>query len=157
MNSNKKNISSEILKRKNEQIVELQDNLAKSLLEKEKISERQKESLLRESEIVRRLTDYVNENPPKKASPQDIHQLMNLINESFPTFYSKLNAKDKLSELEYEVCMLIRVGFSPSAICKLTGITDGYVANIRKRLLKKVFGVDQGLPKDFDKQVLSIR
>ena len=149
--------SSEILKRKNEQIVELQDNLAKSLLEKEKISERQKESLLRESEIVRRLTDYVNENPPKKASPQDIHQLMNLINESFPTFYSKLNAKDKLSELEYEVCMLIRVGFSPSAICKLTGITDGYVANIRKRLLKKVFGVDQGQPKDFDKQVLSIR
>lgn len=149
--------SSEIITKKNEQIIELQEKIASNQLDREKIHDYQRESLLKESEIVKRLTDYVNENPPKKASSEDFHQLRNLLNEIIPSFYSALNANGVLSEIEYEVCMLIRVSFSPSAICKLTGITDGYVANIRKRLLKKVFGVEQGQPKDFDKQVLSIR
>ena len=111
---------------------------------------------MKNSAIVKHLTELVDANPPKKASSEDFHQLRTLINEVIPSFYSLLNANGILSEIEYEVCMLIRIGFSPSAICKLSGITDGYVANMRKRLLKKVFGIDQGQPKDFDRKVLSI-
>lgn len=148
--------SSEILTRKNNQIMELQERIAGNLLEKEKIHDYQREFLLKNSAIVKHLTELVDANPPKKASSEDFHQLRTLINEVIPSFYSLLNANGILSEIEYEVCMLIRIGFSPSAICKLSGITDGYVANMRKRLLKKVFGIDQGQPKDFDRKVLSI-
>ena len=148
--------SSEILTKKNNQIVELQEKIASNQLEKEKIHDCQREFLLKNSAIVKHMTELVDANPPKKASPDDFHQLRTLINEVIPSFYSVLNANDILSEIEYEVCLLIRVGFPPSAICKLSGITDGYVANMRKRLLKKVFGIDQGQPKDFDRKVLSI-
>ena len=118
---------------------------------------KEQELRLIQSPVVQRLVSLANANPPVKASAEDFKELKMLIDLQIPSFYATLNAVNSpLSELEYEVCLLIRTHFSPSDICKLTGISDSYVANIRKRLLKKVFSID-GSPKEFDSKILSIK
>ena len=73
-----------------------------------------------------------------------------MMNEELPTFHALLS---ELSLTEYDVCLLIRLHFSPSELCTLTGISSAYATVIRKRLLKKVFG-EEGKAKDFDKRVM---
>lgn len=111
---------------------------------------------LAESKIVKHLADLLRENPPRVASVQDFKDLKNLINTEIPDFYGTLNTTEcTLRSIEYEVCLLIRVRFSPTEICKLTGRSDSYIANLRKGILLKVYG-EKGLPKDLDSRILSI-
>ena len=56
---------------------------------------------------------------------------------------------------EYQVCMLVRAGFTPSDICTLTGTSKSYIANVRKRLFTKLTGRD-GSSKDFDAYINSL-
>lgn len=152
-----KEISKSIVANKTEQILYLQSRVIEF---QEKIENSQRielENRLKESSIVKHLFDIVTANPPSIISVSDVKRLKTLINENIPEFYSSLNNETyALTELEYLVCMLIRVHFSPSEICKLTGISDGYASNIRKRLLKKVFHCD-GIPKDFDRKIREIK
>ena len=97
------------------------------------------ENRLRESPVVKHLIDLANANPPLIASIADNNSLKTLINDNIPEFYSVLNVGTcALTELEYQVCILIRVHFSPSEICKLAGISDGYVSNIRNNSSLKI-------------------
>ncbi len=57
--------------------------------------------------------------------------------------------KDVLNNGEYEVCVLVRLGFAPSEISVLTGRKLSDIANIRKRLLVKIAN-REGSAKDFD-------
>ena len=114
------------------------------------------EERLSKAPIVKRLKEYVNANPYQKASQADFAELRNLLNEELPHFYTTLNTPHyTLSEIEYDVSMLLRVRFSPMDIHKLTGMSPGYVSNMRSRLLLRVYGVD-GSPADYDKRILAI-
>lgn len=118
---------------------------------------KEQELRLIQSAVVQRLVSLANTNPPVKASAEDFKELKMLVDFQIPSFSSALNLDNSpLSELEYEVCLLIRTHFSPSDICKLTGISDSYASNIRKRLLKKLYDID-GAPKDFDNRILNIK
>lgn len=57
--------------------------------------------------------------------------------------------KDTLKNGEYEICVLVRLGFAPSEIGILTGRKLSDIANIRKRLLLKLSN-REGSAKDFD-------
>lgn len=115
------------------------------------------EDRLVEAEIVLHLKDLVEKNPPEKAFREDFKQLRFLINEEIPVFYSTLNTPHyTLTTSEYEICLLIRCHFLPSAISKLTGISDDNIAKIRRRLLLKIYE-EKGSPKDFDSRVLAIK
>lgn len=114
------------------------------------------EERLSKAPIVKRLKEYVNANPYQKASQADFAELRSLLNEELPHFYTTLNTPHyTLSEIEYDVSMLLRVRFSPMDIHRLTGMSPGYVSNMRSRLLLRVYGVD-GSPADYDKRVLAI-
>ena len=56
---------------------------------------------------------------------------------------------------EYQVCMLVRIGFTPSDISILTGLSQSNISNIRKRLLTKLTGRN-GSPKDFDAYITNL-
>lgn len=56
---------------------------------------------------------------------------------------------------EYQVCMLVRIGFTPSDISILTGLSQSNISNIRKRLLTKLTGRN-GSPKDFDTYITNL-
>lgn len=114
------------------------------------------EERLSKALVVKRLKDYINANPYQKATQADFAELRSLINEEIPHFYTTLNTPQyTLSEIEYDVSMLLRVRFSPMDIHKLTGMSPGYVSNMRSRLLLRVYGLD-GSPADYDKHVLVI-
>ena len=101
------------------------------------------EERLSKAPIVKRLKEYVNANPYQKASQADFAELRSLLNEELPHFYTTLNTPHyTLSEIEYDVSMLLRVRFSPMDIHRLTGMSPGYVSNMRSRLLLRVYGVD---------------
>jgi hypothetical protein len=137
-----------------EEIATLQRRVA----EYAKTSERRTtETSLMESDIVLRLREMLAQNPPAEASLADMRALKSLINEQLPMFYGTLNTEScTLNPIEYEVCLLIRVRFSPGDICKLLGRDGGYISNLRRRILQKVYGID-GKPKDLDDRILSIQ
>ena len=113
------------------------------------------ENRLVQSTIVLRLNDLLKENPVCPASRDEILQITNLINEQIPSFYHTLNTPKVLRPVEYEVCMLIRCHFKPSAIGKLLNLDDAYISNLRRRILHKIFGIE-GNPKDLDERIMAI-
>ena len=111
---------------------------------------------LEQSSIVQHLRELLRRNPVEPASTDDIKQLRDLVDEVIPAFYGSLNTPDcVLRPIEYEVCLLTRAFFSPSEICKLLGLTSSYITNLRRRILKKRYGIE-GAPKELDTLILSI-
>ena len=144
-----------LIARKNQEINYLQSQISefqKRQTEKDKAN---LENRLVLSTIVLHLNDLLKENPVCPASRDEILQITNLINEQIPGFYHTLNTPKVLRPVEYEVCMLIRCHFKPSAICKLLNLDDAYVSNLRRRILHKVFGIE-GNPKDLDERIMAI-
>lgn len=60
-----------------------------------------------------------------------------------------------VNEYEYQMCMLIRTGFTPSDICILMNTSKSSVANVRKRIFTKLTGRN-GSSKDFDAYINSL-
>jgi len=143
-----------LINRKNEEILRLQGLIAsqKELHGNSALLEQH----LEQSVVVRHLHGLLECNPPQQASEGDFRELRDLVNKHIPHFYTSLNtAEQALRPIEYDVCLLVRTHFLPAEICRLTGLSTGYISNIRKRLLLKVFGED-GSPKEFDRRVLAI-
>ena len=113
------------------------------------------EDRLSRASIVLHLHDLLTENPVPQVTRDDIHQLSSLLNEQIPTFYNKLNTSVVLRPVEYEVCMLTRCHFKPSAIARLLDLDESYVSNLRRRILHKVYGID-GNPRDLDERLMAI-
>jgi hypothetical protein len=157
LHSEENQVSAELLKRKNDEIIELQSRIIDYMGKMQKHRQETLENRLQESPVARHLLDLTLANPPLKASLQDFQDLKTLINQEIPSFYGVLNTPvHTLRPIEYDVCMLIRLHFQPAEICKLTGISDGYAANLRKRLLLRIFG-EEGSPKDFDRRIIGIK
>ncbi|MGM9704344.1 MAG: hypothetical protein ACI3YZ_12480 [Prevotella sp.] len=72
-----------------------------------------------------------------------------------PNFHIILNTNCSLSDKEFLVCILTRMGFSPSDIQNLIGISSAYASTIRKRLAQKVFN-ESLTPKQFDERIKNI-
>ena len=92
-----------------------------------------------------------NANPTK----EDWEQLDSYINLQFPGFKSVLYKLVKLSEIEYQVSLLIKCKFSPNEIAKLIIISKSGMSNIRKRLFVKAFKTN-GSASDWDKFISSL-
>ena len=72
-----------------------------------------------------------------------------------PSFRTKMMSVEPLAQLDYAICILVRLHFRPADICTLLDIDSATLSMKRKRLLKKVYGMD-GSAKDFDQRVLKI-
>lgn len=107
------------------------------------------------SEIVKELDALLELNPVQSATQSQMRELKKFINEQIPCFYESLNESQVLRPIEYEVCVLTRCHFKPASICKLLNRSDGYIANLRKGILLKVYGI-KGSPKDLDERIMRI-
>lgn len=81
----------------------------------------------------------------------DWEELRTAIEERYPAFYMHTHNGKRINETEYQVCLLVKAGFTPSDIDILLGRNE-YAATTRKRLLKKIFN-QEGSGKDFDKMI----
>ena len=84
-----------------------------------------------------------------RAIEQEIEQIS-------PEFKMRLyNLCSKLSENEYPICLLIKLGFQPTEIAKLTLHSKESITSTRRRLYEKVFG-SKGSPKDWDEVIYTL-
>ena len=73
----------------------------------------------------------------------------------YPGFSSQLRSLYAMSELEYQVCLLIKLRISPTEIATVLSRDVSTISTVRSRLFYKVFG-RKGGAKDWDDFILSI-
>jgi len=111
---------------------------------------------LRNAKITRRLRNMANTAPPQYPTNGDWHELRELVEREIPSFHRFLNRDGvSLSDMEYDVCLMIRVQLLPIEISKLKKCSPSYISNIRKRLLQKIFG-KEGRSEAFDDEIRKI-
>ena len=96
------------------------------------------------------------DNCKKILTAGDWHAIEQEIESISPDFKVKLyNLYSKLSENEYHICLLIKLGFQPTEVAKLTLHSKESVTSTRRRLYEKVFG-SKGSPKDWDEVIYAL-
>ena len=112
---------------------------------------------LKNAAITRRLRSMARSNPPQYPTLDDWKQLRSLVEHEIPAFHDLMNSgASPLTEMEYDICLLSRVHILPNEMAKLKKCVPSYVSNIRKSLLKKVFG-KEGNADEFDDEIGRIR
>ena len=111
------------------------------------------ELALMDSSIYKKIK-FIEVHPKKNMSEEDWKELADTVEKAIPNFIPRL--KNKLNDKDYQICLLIRLGFSTSLIARLLGLSDAAISKSRKTMLKKLCG-KVGKPKEFDEYVLQIR
>lgn len=83
------------------------------------------------------------------------NNLKELIENKIPNFRAKIFCNLQLTDAEYRICLLVRLKFKAAEIADLTNLSRTSITLIRKRLLRKIFGME-GQAKDFDKEINKI-
>ena len=85
----------------------------------------------------------------------DWQEIENQIRKVYPGFISQLRGLYAMSELEYQVCLLIKLRISPTDIAAVLARDISTISTVRSRLYKKVFG-QKGGTREWDDFILSI-
>ena len=94
-------------------------------------------------------------NTGRSLTHKEWTELAQVINSIYTGFTEKLYSLYRISEQEYNVCLLIKMRLQPKDIATLTAHSKESVATTRSRLYSKVFG-RKGSSKDWDDFILSI-
>ena len=78
-----------------------------------------------------------------------------LFSQRLPHFGKALRELTPLSDIEWRVCQLLKLGFSPSQIAQLASRSPEAISSIRRRLYVKVFQ-KKGSPADWDAFIESL-
>ena len=81
--------------------------------------------------------------------------LENQMKKVYPGFSSQLRSLYAMSELEYKVCLLIKLRMAPTDIASVLARDVSTISTVRSRLYKKVFG-QKGGAREWDEFILSI-
>lgn len=136
-------------------LVAMNENSEKLQLEKSR-----ERAAIASSEIYNRIVDKANEGKKdsrhsRPLSGEDMEELSDKVNEIVKDFKKTLYGIFKMSEMEYNVCLLIRIGMSASEISLLIGRNTSTVSCIRKRLYAKMLK-KEGAPSDFDEFIKNL-
>lgn len=101
-----------------------------------------------ESKICKSINDNLAQGKP--ASEDNWHELDKWMDENLPTFKTKLTSLSKISNIEYKICLLIKLGYTPAEIANLVCRAESSVTMSRKRLYMKIFK-KKGKAEDLDK------
>ena len=144
-----------LIQEKEEQIAALEKQIAadSEALKLEKLS--LLDSRLQNSEICR-VFRYLASHPQTKVVNTEWLKLQDLINQEIPSFYGIIHDKNRnMKEVDYRICILVRLHFSPKEISVITGESLSYISTKRGRLLAKIFG-EKGRTEEFDKRICEI-
>lgn len=125
------------------------------------VSVSERKQRLMATPIVRKITRIKNDNTKCSAGNEnrltddDWAELDDCVNKIYPGFKNCLLSKTRISEIEYHVCLLIKIDLQPAEIARLTFKEASTISNIRRRLFRKIFGVD-GNGSDWDNFIQSL-
>ncbi len=81
----------------------------------------------------------------QKLSVEELRASRKLVLENLPEFNSLLLSKEyKISEKDFYICVLFRLGFKSKEVSNMLGLTQGRVSQICTKLLRDVFKKDEG-------------
>lgn len=128
--------------------------------EKLQLEKSRERAAIASSEIYNRIVNRANEGKKdsrhsRPLSNEDMEELSDRVNEIVKDFKKTLYSIFKMSEMEYNVCLLIRIGMSASEISLLIGRNTSTVSCIRKRLYAKMLK-KEGAPSDFDEFIKNL-
>ena len=109
--------------------------------------------ILKDSSIYKKIK-FIEVHPKEKMCEEDWKELADTIEEVVPNFIPVL--KNKLNDKDYQICLLVRLGFSTSLVARLLGLSDAAISKSRKTMLKKICR-KEGKPKKFDEYILQIQ
>ena len=112
------------------------------------------ETNIRSSEIYKMIGDYISQSKAI-TNLKDWYRIFDLIDSFYPHFRDTLYSLCRISEIEIKVCVLIKIGFTPTEIAILTSSSKSNISSIRSRLYTKIFK-KTGVSKDLDDFILSL-
>ena len=142
-----------------------QTRMESLIKEKEEEIERlqkEKAEYEKNKDIAARITPFADEPVVRILRRHAEKEHVTMSGEERKMFISLFDSHEKisrlkavLSESEYELCLLVKLGFAPSQISLLTGRSRSDITNIRKRLYNRITGKN-GTSKDFDRYIKSL-
>ena len=108
--------------------------------------------VLKNSSIYKKI-QCIEAHPLEEMTEEDWTELANTVEELIPNFIPML--KNRVSDRDYRICLLIRLGIPTSLMARLLNLSDAAISKSRKTMLKKLCG-KVGKPKEFDEYVLHI-
>ena len=108
--------------------------------------------VLKNSSIYKKI-QCIEAHPLEEMTEEDWTELADTVEELIPNFIPML--KNRVSDRDYRICLLIRLGISASLMARLLNLSDAAISKSRKTMLKKLCG-KVGKPKEFDEYVLHI-
>ena len=108
--------------------------------------------VLKNSSIYKKI-QCIEAHPLEEMHEEDWTELADTVEEVIPDFIPML--KNRVSDRDYRICLLIRLGIPASLMARLLNLSDAAISKSRKTMLKKLFG-KVGKPKEFDEYVLHI-
>ena len=86
-------------------------------------------------------------------SKEDLQKLRQYVIENYPSCYKFISEKDfNLNMMEFNTCILIRLGYAPKVISHFLDCSPAYISKIRITLLKKMYEIE-GKPQEFDQKL----
>lgn len=108
--------------------------------------------VLKNSSIYKKI-QCIEAHPLEEMTEEDWTELADTVEELIPNFIPML--KNLVSDRDYRICLLIRLGIPASLMARLLNLSDAAISKSRKTMLKKLCG-KVGKPKEFDEYVLHI-
>lgn len=103
-------------------------------------------TILKKSSIYKK---FLQADQGEKIRKEDWQELIKSIDETYTQFTQRLLELYPMKTIEMQVCLLIKIGLSPTQIAFITAHTKQAITSIRKRLCKKVFK-REGSPEEWD-------
>jgi len=118
--------------------IEKQKTILDRFQQKETLTKENVDQKINQSDIYKHLRIIANQG--QRLTDEDWSQLMQLVISQLPGFYHLISSKERdLTRLEYQICILDRLGIEPSRMRYLLGISESYVSRMRGGLHKKIF------------------
>lgn len=95
-------------------------------------------------------------NPDVQLTNEDWDAMEELLCQTYPIFKTMIASKLSGSITDFRICMLMKIGISPSSIARFTNTSIQNISMSRKRIYKKITGID-GKAKDLDVLIKSIK
>ncbi len=125
-----------------EQTIHDQEIILKSLLHKDVNSHSLADKKLKESAIYQKL---FKKQYGQKLTNEDLRECHKLVIEYLPELDNLLASKEyKFNHTDYNVCMLLRLGFKSKEISNMLDISPGRVSQICAKTLLEIFGESDG-------------
>ena len=141
-----------------QKILELKVDKYKLLKEKKESKtldkQEKEEKEIRESHIYNLLMTAI-ENQTFHLTEEDWKDIKEIINQTYGNFDSNLRGFLDVTLQEYKICLLLKMGISPTNIAHFVNLTIEAITASRRRMYTKAFN-KKGKPSDWDKIIKSL-